>query len=69
MACAYRGDHCGPNHISTDRTLPQVAFDFRDLVLEEPESDDPYAHFHALIESGLHNISWSKPAAARIRRA
>ena len=47
------GTTADPTIFPPDRTLPQVAFDFRDLVLEEPESDDPYAHFHALIESGL----------------
>jgi pimeloyl-ACP methyl ester carboxylesterase len=47
------GTTADPTIFPPDRTLPQVAFDFRDLSLDEPEADDPYAHFHALIESGL----------------
>lgn len=36
-----------------DRTLPSLNFDFRDLVLDDPEPDDPFAPFRTLIDRGL----------------
>ena len=47
------GTTADPTIFPPDRTLPQVAFDFRDLELDGLEPDDPYLHFNALIESGL----------------
>ena len=47
------GTTADPTIFPPDRTLPQVAFDFRDLELNGAEPTDPYSHFNALIESGL----------------
>ena len=49
------GTSADPSLFPPDRTLPQLAFDFRDLMLNEPESSDPFQAFYNLLEQGFHS--------------
>jgi len=47
------GTTADPSIFPPDRTLPQVAFDFRDVTFDGPEDSDPYRPFHELLANGL----------------